>query len=409
MITESMTRKEILQKLHSQLDGGRHIIGTVAGSGMTARCTAMGGSDLILALSAGRTRFMGRSSFVSFFCYGNSNTMVMDMGMRELLPLIKDLPIIFGLNACDPFISLYDYLRLIKNNGFSGIVNFPTVCLIDGQFREALEEEGNSYEKEIEAISLAHYMDLFTIAFVHDEEQARRMTEVGADIVCVHYGFTKGGYMGAKRYLSIEKAREMTSGIFKVCDSVRRDVIKMVYGGPANTPEDMSYIYRTTSCMGYIGGSTFDRIPTEKSIIEATRAFKFDEPKNESVMNSLPHNVADKSDYVDFVIKYLDMNYAQPGITLNDLALLSNLSPSYLSTKFKQKIGVSFTEYLITYRMNKAAELMKRPSLSLSDIAESVGYVDYTQFSKTFKKYMGQSPLKYRNSNVTPTINGKDM
>jgi predicted TIM-barrel enzyme len=398
-----MTRKDILRKLREQIDSGSHIIGTVAGSGMTARFTAMGGSDMILALSAGRFRLMGRSSFVSFFCYGNSNEMVMDMGRRELLPLITDLPIIFGLNACDPFISIYDYLRLIKNNGFSGIVNFPTVCLIDGQFREALEEEGNSYEKEIEAISLAHYMDIFTIAFVHDEEQARRMTEAGADIICVHFGFTKGGHMGAKRYLSIEKAREMSEKIFRVCDSVRGDTIKMVYGGPANTPEDMSYIYGTTSCMGYIGGSTFDRIPTEKSILETTRAFKYNDAKNESVMNILPRNASGKSDYVDFVIKYIELNYSQPGITLSDLAQLSHVSPSYLSTKFKQKTKISFTEYLIRYRMNKAAELMRDGTLSLSSIAEGVGYADYTQFTKMFKKHMGKTPSGYLKSHINPT------
>lgn len=398
-----MTRKDILHNLWEQIDGGSHLIGTVAGSGMTARYTAMGGSDMILALSAGRFRFMGRSSFVSYFCYGNSNDMVMDMGMRELLPLIKDLPIIFGLNACDPFINIYDYLRRIKKNGFSGIVNFPTVCLIDGQFREALEEEGNSYEKEIETISLAHYMDLFTVAFVHDEEQARRMTEAGADVICVHYGFTKGGQLGARRYLSIEKALEMSEKIFRVCDSVRENTIKMVYGGPANTPEDMSYIYRNTACMGYIGGSTFDRIPTEKSILEATRAFKYNHTENESLMNLLPRHAAEKGDYVDFVIKYIALNYSQPGITLGDLAQLSHVSPSYLSTRFKQKTGISFTEYLIDYRMKRAAKLMRDRTLSLGSIAEGVGYTDYTQFTKMFKKHMGASPSKYLKSNINPT------
>jgi predicted TIM-barrel enzyme len=398
-----MTRKDILHNLWEQIKGGSHIIGTVAGSGMTARCTAMGGSDMILALSAGRFRFMGRSSFVSYFCYGNSNNLVMEMGMRELLPLIKDLPIIFGLNACDPFINIYDYLRLIKKNGFSGIVNFPTVCLIDGKFREALEEEGNSYEREIETISLAHYMDLFTIAFVHDEEQARRMTEAGADVICVHYGFTKGGQLGAHRYLSIENALEMSERIFKVCDSVRPDTIKMVYGGPANTPEDMNYIYRNTSCMGYIGGSTFDRIPTEKCILETTRAFKYSRAQNEKLANLLPCSV-EEGGYVDFAIKYIALNYSQPGITLGDIALLSHVTPSYLSTKFKQKTGISFTEYLIDFRMKKAAEQMRDRTLSLGSIAEGVGYTDYTQFTKMFKKHVGVCPSKYLKENINTTI-----
>ncbi|MEG1633699.1 MAG: phosphoenolpyruvate hydrolase family protein [Oscillospiraceae bacterium] len=395
-----MLRKDILRDLNKQLSESRHIIGTVAGSGMTARYTAMGGSDLIFALSAGRVRFMGRSSFTSFFCYANSNDMVMDLGMKELLPLIKGLPIIFGLNACDPFINLYDYIRTIKNNGFSGIVNFPTVCLIDGQFREALEEEGNSFDKEVEAISLAHYMDLFTIGFVHDEEQARLMTEAGADIICVHFGFTKGGHMGAKRYLSIENAREMSKQIFEICDAIRPDVIKMVYGGPANTPEDMQYIYNTTLCQGYIGGSTFDRIPTEKAILETTRAFKSTETPQNSVMNCLSQSQDDKGGNVDFVKSYIAANYMLPDLRLADLALIAHVSSSYLSTKFKQKTGSSFTDYLIKYRMEKAVEIMSESDKSLSEIAADVGYTDYPQFSKMFKKHLGTSPSKYEKQNI---------
>ncbi len=398
-----MTRQEILNMLHQELASGRHLVGTVAGSGMTARYTAMGGSDLILALSAGRTRIMGRSSFASFLCYGSSNQMVMELGVRELLPLIDRKPIIFGLNACDPMINLYDYLREIKHNGFSGVVNFPTICLIDGQFREALEEEGNTYDREIEAVSLAHYMDLFTIAFAHEEEQARQMVRAGTDIICVHYGFTKGGHLGAKRYLSIEAARDLSDRIFRACDQERGDVIKMVYGGPANTPEDMQYIHDTTTCMGYIGGSTFDRIPTQQAILETTRSFKTPYTKTESVMYSLPRNPEDKSDYIDFVEKYIQQNYAQPDLMLQDLAQLTHVSPSYLSTKFKEKTGLNFTAYLIRHRMDRAAELMGQEGLSLGEIAERVGYADYAQFSKIFKKHLGSSPSIYRKKNISTT------
>ena len=194
-------RNEILKRLRAQINVNGHIIGTVAGSGMTARYSAMGGADLLLALSAGKFRIMGRSSFSSYLCYGDSNTIVMDMGCNELLPIIKDTPVLFGLFASDPMINLYDYLQKIRENGFSGVVNYPTLSLIDGKFGEALSEEGNTYEKEVEAIKLAHFLDLFTIAFVVDAEQARKMTLAGADVICAHLGLTKGGFLGAKKYL----------------------------------------------------------------------------------------------------------------------------------------------------------------------------------------------------------------
>ncbi|MEG0752093.1 MAG: phosphoenolpyruvate hydrolase family protein [Oscillospiraceae bacterium] len=388
-----MKREEILRRIGAQISVTGHVIGTVAGSGMTARYTAMGGADLILALSAGKFRIMGRSSFTSFFCFGNSNDIVLELGTKELLPLLADVPVLFGLNACDPLINLYDYINNIKLNGFSGIVNFPTVCLIDGQFREALEEDGNTYEKEIEAISLARYLDLFTLAFVRDEEQARRMAQAGADVVCAHLGFTKGGYVGAKQYLPIERARLLAESVFRACDEVRTDVIKMVYGGPANTPQDVRYLYDNTCCNGYIGGSTFDRIPTEQAILETTRAFKQTTDFATTLPGSrgAPHEVG----YAEFVRRYVDDNYMKE-IRLYDLALVAHVSAPYLSGRFKEAVGCSFTEYLVRCRMNKAESLIVHDDTSLSRIAELVGYSDYAQFSKMFKKHKGVSPSELR-------------
>ena len=154
-----MDREYILRLLRAQINVNGHIIGAAVGSGMTAKFAAMGGADLLLALSAGKYRIMGRSSFASYFCYGNSNEQVMEMGQRELFPIIKDTPIVFGLMANDPSLHLYEHLKAIKEAGFSGIVNFPTMALIDGQFREALEEEGNTYKQEVEAIHLAFIYD----------------------------------------------------------------------------------------------------------------------------------------------------------------------------------------------------------------------------------------------------------
>lgn len=390
-----VSRKEILKRLWAQINVNGHIIGTVAGSGMTAKYEVMGGADLLLALSAGRFRIMGRSSFTSYLCYGESNEIVMNMGCNELLPIIQDTPILFGLFANDPMIHLYDYIQEIRTSGFSGVVNYPTMGLIDGQFGEALQEEGNTYEREVEAIRLAHYFDLFTVAFVVNGQQARQMTEAGADIICAHLGLTKGGFLGAKKYISINDARKISDEIFDACDSVRDDVIKMIYAGPANTPLDMQYMYQNTKCQGYIGGSTFDRIPTERAILNTTRAFKSygDFDANNPMMRMLDGNW-NSGEYVEFVKKYVEEHYMNE-IQLRDLAAVAHVSGSYLSVKFKKEVGCSFTEYLVRFRINKAKELFEHRFTSCKEVASMVGYIDYTQFSKIFKKYTGKSPTEY--------------
>lgn len=390
-----VSRNEILKRLWAQISVNGHIIGAVAGSGMTAKYSAMGGADLLLALSAGKFRVMGRSSFSSYLSYGDSNSIAMELGRSELLPIIRDVPVLFGLFASDPMINLYDYLLKIKENGFSGIVNYPTLSLIDGKFGEALKEDKNTYEKEVEAIKLARFLELFTVAFVVDAHQARQMAEAGADVICAHLGLTKGGFLGAKKYISINDARRISDEIFDAGDQVRGDVIKMIYAGPANTPIDMHYMYQNTKCQGYIGGSTFDRIPTERAILNTTRSFKsygsFDE--NDPVAKAFGGNL-NSGDYVEFVKKYIEEHYMKE-IQLRDLAMVAHVSGSYLSVKFKNEVGVSFTQYLVTFRMNKAKELLSQKKRACKEVAAMVGYEDYAQFSRMFKKYTGLPPVKY--------------
>ncbi|MDO5145843.1 MAG: phosphoenolpyruvate hydrolase family protein [Eubacteriales bacterium] len=391
-----MDRKTILKTLHAQIHINGHIIGAAIGSGMAAKFSAMGGADFLLALGAGKYRTMGRSSMGTFLCYGNNNEDVMEMGKRELLPIIKDTPVLFGLMASDPFIHLYDYLKELKEAGFSGIVNYPTLAMIDGKFREALEEEGNTYSREAEAIQLAHYLDLFTVAFVTNSREAEMMLHAGADVICVHLGLTKGGYLGAKKYISIDEARRLTEHIFHQCDAADRDIIKMVYAGPANTPIDMHYIYETTRCQGYIGGSTFDRIPTERAIYNTTRAFKsYGSFDKSDPMTRLIDGDWNPGDYVDFTRKYIEEHYME-NIQLSDIAIVAHVSPSYLSTKFKKETGTNFTEYLVRFRLNKAKQLLESSNIICKEAAEKVGYFDYAHFSKMFKKYNGMSPRQYQ-------------
>ena len=190
-------KEYILRRLRAEINVGGHIIGAAVGSGMTAKLAAMGGADILLALSAGKFRIMGRSSLSSFFCYGNSNQIVMDMGKREIFPVVQDVPLLFGLMASDPYVKLFDYLQEIKDSGFAGVVNSPTLAQVDGTFREALEEEGNSYDREVAAIRLANQLELLTMAFVTSLEEAEKMIEARADIICFHMGLTAGGLLGA--------------------------------------------------------------------------------------------------------------------------------------------------------------------------------------------------------------------
>lgn len=393
-----MEREYILRLLHAQANINGHIIGAAVGSGMTAKFAVMGGADFLLALSAGKYRIMGRSSYAGYLCYGNSNHTAMELGTRELLPIIQKVPVLFGLFASDPEVHLYEYLKGIKEKGFSGIVNYPTISLVDGQFREALEEDGNTYQKEVEAIRLAHYLDLFTVAFVTNGEEARQMVEAGADVICAHLGLTKGGFLGAKRSISIQEAKKMTDSIFAVCTKKNPDVLRMVYAGPANTPIDMQYIYQNTSCQGYIGGSTFERIPTERAIYNTTKAFKsYGSLDENDPMVKLINGNWNAGDYTEFIKKYIEEHYMKE-IQLSDLAVVVHVTPSYLSTKFKKEMGISFTEYLVTYRINKAKEVLKGSKVSCKEAAAAVGYSDYAQFSKMFKKYTGVTPYSFQKS-----------
>lgn len=396
-----LDKEYVLRMLRAQININGHIVGVAAGGGMTSKYTVMGGADFILALSAGKARQMGRSSLGSFLCYFNSNEIVMNLGTKEILPIIQDTPVIFGLNANDPTIHLYEYIAEIKKNGFAGINNFPSVGLIDGQFLEALNEEGVNFDNEVEAIRIANFMDLLTVAFVFNEEQAEKMAKAGADIICAHFGLTGGGLLGAKKVFTLRQAKVIADKIFKVCDEFSPNIIKMIYGGPASTPADMHFFYENTACMGYIGGSSFERIPVEKAILETTKAFKNNERfGSNDLMRKILKGSSRNYDYAEYVKTYIEENYMKD-IRISDLALVAHISASYLSTVFKNRVGFSFSEYLVRFRINKAVEILTEEKIPLFEVAQMVGYNDYAQFSKIFKKYKGVSPKNFVESNIT--------
>ncbi|MBQ1335506.1 MAG: phosphoenolpyruvate hydrolase family protein [Selenomonadaceae bacterium] len=391
---KEMTKESILRRLHAEVHVGGHIIGAAVGSGMTAKLAAMGGADLLLALSGGRFRIMGRSSFSSFFCYGSSNQMVMEMGCREIFPVVQNVPLLFGLMASDPYLKMYDYLQKIKENGFAGVVNSPTLALVDGTFRQALEEEGSSYDREVATIRLANHLGLLTMAFVTSPGEADKMIDARADMICVHLGLTTGGLLGAKRRLTINEAKDIAERVFCLCKERNPDILRLVYAGPANTLPDMQFLYSSTDCHGYIGGSTFDRIPMETAIFDTISSFK--QYDRSEALKDLQERKWGSHRLVESIRCYIEEHYMSE-IQLGDLALVAHMSASYLGARFKKEMGMSFTEYLLRFRLSKAKALLSAAEdIQCKEVAQRVGYTDYVQFSKMFRKYVGESPREYQ-------------
>lgn len=387
-------RETIIEGLFMQTRMNQRIIGVSCGSGLAAKQAERGGADILLALTSGRFRMMGQGSLAGFLPFSNSNQLVMEFGARELVPAVN-IPVVFGLNATDPTILMDQYINRIKASGFAGVNNYPTIGLIDGQYREALEEQGLTFDMEVEAIRMAHDIGLFTIAFVFDEVQAEKMLNAGADVLCVHLGLTKGGARGAKKVLTLEAGTQLAKQVFSVGDRIRPEVFRMVYGGPVHTPMDLEYLYNNTTAQGYIGGSTFDRTPSEKAIEERVRQFKTTEQsENDELLQKMLFGM-NRQDYVEFVKEYVAQNYMND-IAFTDLASVAKLSRSHLSMLFRKETGLTFPAFLTNFRIHKACDIIEQKDIPFSDVAALVGYSDYAHFSKTFKKMTGCSPSEYR-------------
>lgn len=388
-------RERHMENLLAKKSRGERLVGVAAGSGITAKYAIMGGCDMLLALSSGKFRSMGCGSLAGYLSYCNSNDLVMNYAKEELLRYRDRVPVLFGLNATDPTKDIYSYIKEIRDAGFTGVVNYPTVGMIDGSFRARLEESGSGFDREIEAIRYASHCGLMTIAFVFDPEQAMEMTAAGADIICAHFGLTRGGYVGAGKALSLEKARITAEEIFSAAEKLKKDPVKMVYGGPVKTPVDAEYIYLGSGCDGYIGGSVFERTPVEAALLRAVHSFKEEvQVTPASRAEGILFQTPGRYDYVEFLKEYICENYMEE-IRLSELAQSMHLSASYLSTLFKKNVGSSFQTYLIEFRMNTARKLIGGGEYSLVHVAQMVGYQDYAQFSKMYKKVWGKPPRDY--------------
>lgn len=267
-------RNELMKRYQDMAAKGVPIIGGGAGTGLSAKCEEAGGIDLIVIYNSGRYRMAGRGSLAGLMPYGDANAVVMDMA-GEVLPVVKQTPVLAGVCASDPFRIMDKFLDEVKAAGFSGVQNFPTVGLIDGNFRSNLEETGMSYNLEVEMIALAHKKGLLTTPYVFSTEDAEAMASAGADIIVCHLGLTTGGSIGAETSLTLEQCPAIVDEWAAAALAIKPDAIVLVHGGPVAMPEDAAFVLKHTSnCHGFYGASSMERLPTEIALTEQTKKFK---------------------------------------------------------------------------------------------------------------------------------------
>jgi predicted TIM-barrel enzyme len=270
----AIPRKAILDRLHAMIAEGRPIVGGGAGTGLSAKAEEAGGIDLIIIYNSGRYRMAGRGSAAGLLAYGNANQIVKEMAV-EVLPVVKNTPVLAGVNGTDPFVLMPHFLAELKSIGFSGVQNFPTIGLFDGQMRQSFEETGMSYALEVEMIAAAHALDLLTTPYVFNPDEAVAMTRAGADIVVAHMGVTTGGTIGASSAKSLDQCVMEIDVIAAAARSVRENVIVLCHGGPISMPQDARYILeRCEGIHGFYGASSMERLPAETAICDQTTNFK---------------------------------------------------------------------------------------------------------------------------------------
>ena len=267
-------RQNLLEKFHRMIAAKEPIIGGGAGTGLSAKCEEQGGIDLIVIYNSGRYRMAGRGSLAGVLAYGNANEIVKEMG-REVLPVIKNVPVLAGVNGTDPFMIADSFLDELIAMGFSGVQNFPTVGLIDGNFRKNLEETGMGYALAVDLIKTANAKNLLTTPYVFNADEAREMTRAGADIIVAHMGLTTGGTIGAESALHLADCPKLIAEMAAAARRVRKDIIVLCHGGPISSPADAEFVLKNTpSIHGFYGASSMERLPVEIALTEQTRKFK---------------------------------------------------------------------------------------------------------------------------------------
>lgn len=267
-------RKDLMSRFQEMVSKRIPIIGGGAGTGLSAKCEEAGGIDLIVIYNSGRYRMAGRASSAGLLAYGNANEIVLEMAV-EVLPVAKRTPVIAGVNGTDPFVIMPMFLRQLKDLGFSGVQNFPTIGLIDGTFRISLEETGINFASEIDMIRQAHELDMLTTPYVFSAEEAVEMTKAGADFIVPHMGVTVGGTIGATSAKTLEASVQLIDEWAEAARRIRKDVIVIAHGGPISGPDDVRYVLdHSQHCNGFYGASSMERLPTEVAMTNHIKTFK---------------------------------------------------------------------------------------------------------------------------------------
>ena len=268
------TREDIVAKLRAEAETGRAIIGAGAGTGLSAKTAEAGGADLIIIYNSGRYRMAGRGSLAGLLAYGDANAIVVDMA-REVLPVVRETPVLAGVNGTDPFRRMPVFLRELAELGFAGVQNFPTVGLFDGTFRANLEETGMGFDREIDMIGEASRLGLVTAPYAFTPDEATALAEAGADVLVPHMGLTTSGTIGAQTALSLDDSVERVQAMADAAKRVNPDILVLCHGGPIAMPDDAAYVLeRTTGVVGFFGASSVERLPTETAMVENMRRFK---------------------------------------------------------------------------------------------------------------------------------------
>ena len=269
------TKQEVRDRLQASLDKGQALIGAGAGTGISAKFIEKGGADLIIIYNSGRFRMSGHGSTAGLMAYGDANAVAMEIGEFEVLPVVKEIPVICGVHGSDPRRRMWHFLGKVKDMGFSGVNNFPTHSIVDGHFRNVLEETGMSFQKEVEMVRLASKMDLFSIVYVAKPEEAVQMADAGADAIIAHVGTTVGGSIGVVgATCTMDEAIERTQAIIEAVKKANHNTFFLTHGGPINTPEDVRVILDNTDAHGFVGASSIERMGVEQSLVDLTKAFK---------------------------------------------------------------------------------------------------------------------------------------
>jgi predicted TIM-barrel enzyme len=270
----SFTRQEVENRLRATLAAGSPIIAAGAGNGLSAKCAELGGIDLIVIYNSGKFRMDGLPSICGLMPYGNANDIVLELGEKHVLPAVSNTPVIAGVCGTDPTRDMRKLLRQIRDVGFSGVINYPTVSRFEGAIRRDFEAVGLGFSCEVEMIALAREAGLYTTCYVRTSEQAEKMARAGVDLVVPHVGLTTGGTIGADDAMSLDEAAKATQDMIDAARSVNADVIALAHGGPMESPEDVAYVLGRTTAQGFVGASSIERLPVEKAIVGVVRSFK---------------------------------------------------------------------------------------------------------------------------------------